>query len=225
MDRRLDMNHTGSLAGGGAISGNRPPQLKLCGFRCGYGCEEPTDDDGDGGGSDAGSEKTYVESVVQADSRLQANYGDHDDRGGFGEERTNVVLLETGSEDQHLSELSEHSDEDPSAMSSSLEVGSCASSDQSRAVSNHESVRILTPGPGIGVWVEDQLRHANRFPLEYYFLQTPLRLSAQYEHCRGDSLSHLVVPDRPYSVYMLEDVCIEYAVGHRTILVPQVEMT
>ncbi|CBX95283.1 predicted protein [Plenodomus lingam JN3] len=214
MDRRLDMDQTDSPARRGPLSRARPPQLKLCGFRCGYGCEEPTEDDGDGGGgggSDAASETTLIESIgPQGISQRETNQRDHD-----------AHVLDTGSEAQHFTELSEHSDEHGLGRSSSLDVASCASSDRSRGVSAHGSVRMATPGPGIGVWADDQLRHVNRFPLEYYFLQSPLRLSAQYEHCRGDSLSHLVNPDRPLRVYILEDVCIEYMVGHRDVLVPR----
>ncbi|KAF2847894.1 hypothetical protein T440DRAFT_184660 [Plenodomus tracheiphilus IPT5] len=210
MDRRLVTTQTN-----GETSPDRPPQLKLCGFRCGYGCEEPTDDDGDGGGSDQGSEATYVESNNQGDMRLEMNGRDNDQSEIFGQERTNALLLQSGSEDQHHSELVNHPDEDAAGMASSLEVRSCPSSDHSREMSAHGSVRMMTPGPGIGVWAEDRLEHVNRFPLEYYFLQTPLRLSPQYEHCRGDSLSHFIVPDRPLRIYTLENVWFEYVVGHR----------
>ncbi|KAI8939963.1 hypothetical protein NX059_003688 [Plenodomus lindquistii] len=223
MDRHSDTNHTENLLGRGPTSPDRPPQLKLCGFRCGYGCEEPADDDGGGGESDAGSEATYVESNNEGEPRLQTHYGGRPNCGRLGEARTDVVVSErTGSEDEHLRELSEDSGEDGSGIASSMEVRSSASSDRSRAASAQGTVRMLTPGPGIGDWTNDPLRRVNRFPLAYYFLQTPLRLSPQYEHCRGDSLSHLIVPDRPLRPYTLEEFWIVSIVEPRGILAREI---
>ncbi|KAF2682667.1 hypothetical protein K458DRAFT_390588 [Lentithecium fluviatile CBS 122367] len=50
------------------------------------------------------------------------------------------------------------------------------------------SVRPISPGPGIGNWVEDG-------PGEYHFLIKPLRLTPQHRYCRGLVASHLVMRD------------------------------
>jgi len=183
---------------------DRPPlPLSLCGYRCGYGCEEPLydDSDGSGGGSEAGTDTTYVDYDVERNSMTDIHHAHNEDDQIAGEQ-TSVVLLEAGPEAQHGSELSEHSNEDYTGYMVSLDVGPCSSRSLSRAASSRGSVRVLTPGPGIGVWAEDgRVEHVNRLPLEYHFLQKPLRLSPQYQDCRGNFLSHMIVPDRPLRAY------------------------
>lgn len=78
---------------------------------------------------------------------------------------------------------------------------------------------MLTPGPGIGIWAEDGcVQRVNEFPLEYHFLQSPLRLSHQNEHCRGDSLSHMIVPDRPLRAYSLEELWLGQVIRPDTVV-------
>jgi len=71
-----------------------------------------------------------------------------------------------------------------------------SSGTQSAIVYHSNSVGTVSPRAwllGVGSW--DVHNEADRFPPEYHFLATPLRLSPQYEHCRGLPVSHMVVQD------------------------------
>lgn len=46
---------------------------------------------------------------------------------------------------------------------------------------------------GVGDWARVKTDEARRFSGKHYFRQSPLRLSPQYEHCRGNA--HMVIPD------------------------------
>jgi len=213
MYHHREPNESPHERGAETVSPDRPPQLKWmnCGYRCGWGCEVPSDDDSDGGGSDRETVSTLVELDAEGSPLMDPHDGDVEERETYDGRFESVIVIEHGSEDRHLSQLSLHLVEDDSEIADSLEVESCTTSDHSRAVSAHGSVGFTSPGPGIGVWTEDDQAHrACMFPPEYHFLRTPLRLSPQYEHCRGDPLSHRIVPDRILVPFAFDEIGTEY---------------
>jgi hypothetical protein len=107
--------------------------------------------------------------------------------------------------------------------SESLQVGPCATTDHSPEASAAGSTRNRSPDPGIPYWTAG-LPVATELPLEYYFLQTPLRLSPQYEHCRGNPASHLVVQDRPSLQFLMEQTWRVYAPAYGYVSPPQLEI-
>lgn len=176
-----------------AVSPDRPPQWKWqnCGYRCGWGCEEPGEDEGDGGGSDNETVSTLVDTddeespVVELQNEELQNHevyqqADLLHQNGLDVEDTGVVVLLSGSPSEYEDvSTRSHSPQDYDDMSESLEVGPCATGDHSTVVSGRGSVGRRSPGPGI----EYILMEIPHFPPAYYFLETPLRLSPQYEHC------------------------------------------
>ncbi|KAF2467581.1 uncharacterized protein BDR25DRAFT_267112 [Lindgomyces ingoldianus] len=73
-----------------------------------------------------------------------------------------------------------------------------SSDDHSIVTSENMSVRCMSPGPGLGSWIEDRVNG-------YHFLDSPLRLTPQRRYCRGLVASHLVLRD--------DMVCAESAEG------------
>jgi hypothetical protein len=67
----------------------------------------------------------------------------------------------------------------------------------SNAISDHGSLRMMSPGPGIGaLFVSDGTEDIE---FVYYFDRRPLRLSAEYEHARGKAAEHSLIPDEASS--------------------------
>lgn len=66
---------------------------------------------------------------------------------------------------------------------------------RSNAISDHGSLRIMSPGPGIGALFVSDGVWDEEVELVYYFDVRPLRLSAEYEHARGKAVEHLLMPD------------------------------
>ncbi|CAA9957639.1 hypothetical protein PTMSG1_01247 [Pyrenophora teres f. maculata] len=206
-----DHNNTGGPSNQAKLnkpSPDRPPQFnfKNCGYDCGLGCQKASEDEGGGGGSeqDSGGDSDDDTAVGEEDNRCsvgewQDNHGDVEAADGPEE---NLSSPDTA-EDEAGSQLSWAGDYD--AMSESLVVEPCATSDHSPVASVGGSVRSLSPNPGILYWITN-MRPASPLPAEYHFLHTPLRLSPQYEHCRGDPASHLVGPDRSTRFYLIEQV-------------------
>lgn len=191
----------------GTVSPDRPPQLKKwrnCGFPCGLGCEAPSDDDNDGGESDAASETTWVGSDSEGAFPAGRDVGTYDSHSAFDFGTTASVRGGDGFEGREPSSSSAR--DSIEAMNASA-AGSRSTGDRSRATSAHQSVvGIMTPGPGIGLWAEGhQGNRVDRFPLEYHFLRSPLWLSPQYEHCRGDPMYHRVIPDRSVAMHVSEE--------------------
>lgn len=184
------------------VSPDRPPQLKiLCGFRCGLGCDEPGEDDGDGGGSDSGtfsSESTRVEEQSIDSNRQSEGF---EGRGADSTESQIFVEEPDLDRSQHLSDGTSQSFIDHDDTTSSLSVEPPASGDQSSVTSSHISCGIISVGPGILDWREMVSEATVGYflgsptPTVNYFLGSPLRLSPQYEHCRGKAASHLIVKD------------------------------
>jgi hypothetical protein len=187
------------------VSANRPPQFKesTCGYRCGWGCCEP-----DGGGdSESDAAPTLIgsedEDEVPEGNTMRAGLdashhsGSHNDR-----DAVPIVLVNDFEESLQLNQhLFAHGDTiAPSRLNwdydeSVNSLGNQAGSEpHSSAASDRRSTGSPSPygwDTGIGGWTEDS--NANRLP--GYFCVTPLRLSAQFEHCRGPVASHMVIQD------------------------------
>ncbi|CAO2656835.1 Nn.00g056380.m01.CDS01 [Neocucurbitaria sp. VM-36] len=195
------------------ISPDRPPQLKWqnCGYRCGLGCEEPGEDEGDSEGSDNDTLSTLVDTDdgesrgvelqnEELESREVYQQADllHED--GLDDEDIGVVVLLSGSPSEY-EDLSTHS-RSPLDYDESLDVGPCATGDHSTVASGFEGVEYRSPGPGI----DYLMMGIPRFPTAYYFLETPLRLSPQYEHCRGHPACHMVPQDEMSYLEIMQDI-------------------
>jgi hypothetical protein len=169
-------------------SSDRPPQFnwRNCGYDCGEGCEKASEDDGGGGVSD---DETAVDTDEERYLMTTAQ-----------EEGTRVFQ----DVDDAATESSGLDQTDYAAMSDSMVVEPCVTTDHSPAASAGGSARSRSPDPGVLYWVTHSMPVATPLPIEYFFLQTPLRLSPQYEHCRGDPASHLVLPDRSPLWYLME---------------------
>jgi hypothetical protein len=177
-----DANNSPNTPEPQAVSPNRKPQYneRNCGYRCGEGCEEPSDEADSGGGSDS---DTAVGSISASD-RIRMSPVLYEDVDGMGTSRLGSPMSEQ-IEDGPLVASEPREDYDEQVEISSNEN---FSGTYSRATSGSRSAGTLSPmspGPGMGAWAL----------VEYYFLVTPLRLSPQYEHCRGHQSSHLVARD------------------------------
>jgi len=209
-----DDNNTGGPSNQAKLdssSPDRPPQYNFrnCGYDCGLGCKKAVEDEGGGGSSEKGIERgsdgdsdgdSDAVTAVGEDENgyLIAEWqGEDGDAGATDDSEENMSNSDIA-EDDTAGRLSSQGDYD--AMSESLVVEPCATRDHSPVASVGGSVRSLSPNPGIIYWP------ASPLPVEYHFLHTPLRLSPQYEHCRGDPASHLVGPDRSTSFYLIEQV-------------------
>ncbi|KAH7124070.1 hypothetical protein B0J11DRAFT_329908 [Dendryphion nanum] len=79
----------------------------------------------------------------------------------------------------------------------SLKNEAFESGEHSVVVSEKESIRGMSPGPGIGTWAEGWTGGLNlELGLKkYYFIVSPLRLTPQRRNCRGLVASHLIIGD------------------------------
>lgn len=182
------------------LSRNRPPQYNTrnCGYDCGYGCTKEK-----GGGAES-DEETAVD--VDENVPSDAETWNEDSRESEDLSASQVSLLSsrtTASDGTGLQLSSSHESED---MSASMVVEPNSSGNHTPAPPSG-SARSLSPIPWIIMPV------ASPLPIRYYFLQTPLRLSPQYEDCRGD-------PDRSRLSYMKEQPAREYAPAYRNVSPP-----
>jgi len=192
-----------------AVSANRPPQFNesSCGYRCGWGCCEP---DGVGGGdSESDTTPTLIGSEDEDETmegrvlreELDASHpAELRNSEEVDEEAGPIVIVDDFEEsfelNQHLfapgvpmAPPQPNWDYDESVNSLENQAGS---EPHSSAASDRRSVGSASPqgwDNGMGGWTEER----NRFP--GYFCVTPLRLSAQFEHCRGSVASHMVSLD------------------------------
>ncbi|RMZ66649.1 hypothetical protein GMOD_00002006 [Pyrenophora seminiperda CCB06] len=213
-------NNTGSplnQATRDKLSPNRPPQFNFrnCGYDCGLGCQKASDDEGDGGGSERSSERGNEtgseggsDDTTAVDDNdngyLIAEWQSEDGDAEAAEDRQENMSNPNAAEHDAAAIAQSSSPGEYDAMSESLVVEPCVTSDHSPMSSVGGSVRSLSPNPGILYWITN-MRPVSPLPFEYHFLHTPLRLSPQYEHCRGDPASHLVGPDRrSTSFYLIE---------------------
>jgi len=197
-------------------SDDRPPQLNtaICGCRCGPGCD-CGDREGGGSSDDEGAaartQQTF-DNTPNMDSAdeilLERSFGQENTerasplpfRGQVGIERIptrygGFIMSREGFRPDQFAEGTEaveralltrgftaiHRVEAPSST-----VNEPHHSDDHSSVSGVVEVigvRCGSPGPGIGTWAN------------YYFVQSPLRLTAQRKYCRGLVTAHLVVHD------------------------------
>jgi hypothetical protein len=193
-----------------AVSSDRPPQFNgsNCGYRCGWGCCEPRGGDDDGGGSGSDATPTLIGSdddigVVdlpwQNEDPYELRPSDSNEsptRGGA------PVVLVDGSEEHLQFHRFLHTQRDLFASSAVNQHHNELDSLQNEATTRSHSSAASEAGSvlsvshdgliaGIGTW--DDESEVEHFP--GFFRKTPLRLSPQYEHCRGPSMSHLVTQD------------------------------
>ncbi|KAF1837516.1 hypothetical protein BDW02DRAFT_130507 [Decorospora gaudefroyi] len=197
-----------------AVSRERPPQFnwKNCGYDCGEGCEKVTEDEGDGGSDD----ETAVDLEEVRTSAATSHSGDtrNEDHPGT-----------SSHEDQSLRVAHWEGSSSPLDDSSgSLQVGLYTHTDRSPELSPGSSARTRSPDPGMSYWTAGlTLPVASELPFRYFFLQTPLRLSPQYEHCRGEPASHLVVRDRTSLSFLMEQTWRGYTPAYGYISPPRVD--
>jgi hypothetical protein len=205
----------------GATEANRLPQFNesYCRYRCGWGCCEPRN----GGDSVSETTTTFVESegehrsttalvlpqrdlggsrVEGSSSRDVAGTSDH----GDGYEGNRILVAREGS---YVPQLSQYYSGSPESQDDRSTSGS-----RSVAVPESGSLGTVSPGAlvvGAGTWDIDN--EADRFPPQYHFIVTPLRLSPQYEHCRGHPVSHMVTRDDMVLLDYIEEGWRRQALG------------
>ncbi|EAT88299.1 hypothetical protein HBI56_124000 [Parastagonospora nodorum] len=194
-----------------AVSSDRPPHLNEsnCRYCCGLGCSGPQsgDDDGEGGcGSDATStvvgsdndvgdleEPLHVEEVYEPQP-----FGPEDSRtserqpGGFtyrSEEDLRFHRFLRAQRSIFISSILNRNRDELDSLRNEATTRSHSSASSEVGSADNMSQEGLVAG--VGTW-GDAIRH-DRLP--GLFRKTPLRLSAQYEDCRGPSLSHLITQD------------------------------
>ncbi|KAH7086816.1 hypothetical protein FB567DRAFT_51805 [Paraphoma chrysanthemicola] len=199
------------------VSSNRPPQFNgsNCGYRCGWGCCEPNASDDEGGGSES-SAPTLVDpleddgrapSLVDADDDDDDDDDDHDENAEQQSEVAVVVEAEDGAQtiaylenNLHHPSVSSHRYLSPSG---SLE-DDASSGAHSDVPCDRRHIIDLTMSDilrGITDRMEDlpfqrpQDDQAGPALSRTLFLLPPLRLSAQYEHCRGNPYRHMAIRD------------------------------
>jgi len=198
-----------------------------CGYRCGWGCEEPIQEpieepmleEDDGGTSDSETavdpEDDFIARLEDEDIEIEADEAGLLVPSVLNEERADVVLFlhEWDEFYAFMPILRDHE-----ALSEDLRVEPCTPRDHSTAPSRGGSVGTMSPIPAF----DDETRGLPVVQLsrQYFFRQTPLRLSPQYEHCRGDPASHLVVQDRYQSVQSAEETWRGYLPGYGYAISP-----
>ncbi|KAI2479184.1 hypothetical protein Ptr902_09395 [Pyrenophora tritici-repentis] len=177
-----DHNNTGGPSNQAKLdkpSPDRPPQYNFrnCGYDCGLGCQKASEDEGGGrdSGGDSGGDSDDDTAVGEEDNGYSVTewQGDYEDVEAADDAEENMSNPDTAENDTS-SQLSSTGDYD--AMSESLVVEPCATSDHSPVASVGGSVRSLSPNPGILYWITS-MQPASPLPGEYHFLHTPLRLS------------------------------------------------
>lgn len=216
MDSHYDTNgeayHPELVAG----SPDRPPQFNesSCGYRCGWGCCEPKGGDDDGGGSQSdvptlvnyGGDDDMAFSLPDADhnAHQRAEVGVVEDLGETAQpiayvennmHRHQIVIVD---EDTSLSSHQYQSLDEADSLENEASSGP-----HSVVAFDGRSVEFIMPDELIGIrdWIEDfpldypEVNEAGQVPSNTLFHVAPLRLSFQYEHCRGNPYSHMVVQD------------------------------
>jgi hypothetical protein len=193
------------------VSSRRRPQFNQsnCGYRCGLGCCEPREGDDDDGGSGGDSTPTLVGSEDEDEADLEISHQEVDEAyqdrvAEEGEVGPNPITMNAIEENLYLSrtvvdqenpfiqsQSSRSNLESPSSLENQAnsELPSSAVSE----VGQIGNVLLLGWDAGMGGAFEGS--EPDRCPLTHHFLVRPLRLSPQYEHCRGPAASHLVIQD------------------------------
>jgi len=191
-----------------------------CGYRCGWGCEEPVQEpieepmleEDDGGTSDSETavdpEEEYMARLEHEDIEIEADQAGLLGPSVLDQERADVVLFLHAWDEFNNNET----------LSDDLEVEPCITRHPSTAPSSGGSVGPMSPILAF----EEATRGLPVLQLsgQYYFRRTPLRLSPQYEHCRGDPASHLVVQDRDQFPPPAEETWRGYTPGYGYVVRP-----
>jgi hypothetical protein len=199
----------------------RPPQLNqtICGCRCGCGCNN--DLGGEGNSEDRESVQTVETLVAMSDdgeglpsssdgpgghapedfsvqhtqSWRQASFGEIRNRfGGYIHDAQGLQL--NGSMNDWASfRTRDRFPHSPDDMARSMKNN--PDSDERSAISSDaRSVRCISPGPGLGSWIEQAWEdEAGLMESPNHFSSRPLRLTPQRQFCRGLVASHLVLID------------------------------
>ncbi|KAF2132812.1 hypothetical protein P153DRAFT_174141 [Dothidotthia symphoricarpi CBS 119687] len=208
-----------------AVPSQRPPQFneRNCGCRCGHRCGGPCEEDDDGRrgrrGERAGTEARGVregesdsETLVDSDSDVEGNpeyRGDGNDiqmirpvhssgssplarvhsRSTLPIVGSHIVRIRLHAASRAQSSARSQSSYGLYDTSGSMEPEPYGTESHSPAVSRVGSVHVISPGPDFERFGMDEIE------LVYHFLIEPLRLSPQYQDCRGKMASHLVIRD------------------------------
>jgi hypothetical protein len=182
------------------------------------GCEKASEDEGGGGGGDSDEETAVDEDGDDRDLTAASQAGSSDPRPESPVDETSSPRVVEGERFfNHTASSGYLSD-----LSGSLQVGPYATMDHSPEASARGSTRTMSPDPGMPYWITG-LPVVPDLPFAYYFLETPLRLSPQCEHCRGKTASHLVVPDRTAMAFLMEQTWRGYVPAYEYVSPPQVE--
>lgn len=76
--------------------------------------------------------------------------------------------------------------------------------DSNESMASRGGLQMISPGPGIGGWLQVIPERARNEHGQRVYIVTPLRLSAEYQHARGKMVEHMLIPDRAYSQLELE---------------------
>jgi hypothetical protein len=139
-----------------------------------------------------------------------------DDEGeGGGDDSDDQTVVNSENTTTHSLDLdpADLDDTPQNHVSGSQVVEPSVTADHSPVASAGGSARSCSPGLETSHTVRG-MQVATPIPFEYFFLRTPLRLSAQSEHCRGDPASHLVAPDRSLLYYLMERSLHGYTPGY-----------
>jgi hypothetical protein len=202
------------------LSRNRPPQFnwRNCGFNCGFGCEKASEDEGGGGGGESDEETAVDENEDDQDPTAGSQAEDSDAHlDSLVDETSSPRVAEGERFSSRIASSGYLSD-----LSGSLQIGPYATMDHSPEASARGNTRTVSPDPGMPYWTTG-LPVVPDLPFAYYFLETPLRLSPQYEHCRGEKASHLVVPDRTDMAFLMEQTWRGYVPAYGYVSPPQVD--
>lgn len=217
MNRFPEVNEVPHQAAAEVLSPSRPPQLNeaVCSCHCGCRCSaqrEGEDGDQNEDGASTHSFDTLVasnrseadenfplpsdgpESHVNADT-FEAELPLSRDSNGLVHIEGVLNVTEIFRLGERMIDLEERAFRLPQGLPfpdyddypDSMKNEPNGSDDHSVIASDSRSIRCISPGPGLGAWIDDMN--------EYHFLEEPLRLTPQRRYCRGLVASHLVVRD------------------------------
>lgn len=194
-------------------SATRPPQLNktVCGCRCGRGGgrgqeSEGANNDNDAASTLVASDDYDLEGYTSNEPERNASFETRERNttaARFHEEfQARIGLLLNGANGRlevtdmrvpspDLYQVERLEDRDDSIASMRNEP---ASDVHSVVTPDTRSVRCISPGPGLGAWIND-FAQEYQIPLDYHFHMRPLRLTPQYRYCRGLVASHLILRD------------------------------
>lgn len=202
------------------LTPDRAPQFNEDNSGCGCRCRtREADAEGDGGSNDEDSASTLVPSDIDSDSGFPDSSDGPERHVSVGlfqpsplqgarypsDGRTRIGMFENGVEGFQPSQLVV--DMEPirphrmpplyEERADSMSNG-YGSEDRSVVASDTRSPSRMSPGPGIGGWIGEDLQPQELHFKEYHFLVRPLRLTPQRRYCRGLVTSHMVVPDEDF---------------------------